>query len=233
MKCTVCGGSQFSAQPVLWQELIEQWQLSPAEVTYIDRQQGECCTTCGANLRSIALANALRETMGTELTLTNFVNSPESAHIDILELNEAGTLSPILTRMRGRVLGMYPQIDIHALPWPDESFDIVVHSDTLEHVTNPVHALAECLRVLRRGGMLCLTVPIVVGRMTRSRAGLPKSYHGSSAQCDDDFMVHTEFGADVWCYLMEAGFSHVTIFPVAYPAALAMAARRSSALQAP
>ncbi len=226
MLCTVCGGTAFTIQPVLWSQLIEQWQLSPAEVAYVDRQQGECCANCGANLRSIALANSLRTVAQTPHMLRDFAGSAKAAQIRILELNEAGTLHPVLSQMPGHVFGTYPKIDMHALPWPDETFDIVVHSDTLEHVANPVHALVECRRVLKPGGALCLTVPVIVGRMTRGRAGLPKSYHGSPQEGGDDYMVHTEFGADAWCFLMEAGYSEVTIFPVAYPAALAMAARR-------
>ena len=226
MLCTVCGAAEFSVRPVLWPQLIDQWQLSPAEVAYVNRQQGECCASCGANLRSIALSNALRAVAKTSHMLRDFLGSAEAAHLRILELNEAGTLNPVLSQMPGHVFGAYPQVDMHALPWPDEAFDIVVHSDTLEHIANPVHALVECRRVLKPGGALCLTVPIIVGRMTRGRSGLPKSYHGNPGEGGDDFLVHTEFGADAWCFLIEAGYSDVTIFPVAYPAALAMAARK-------
>ena len=39
--------------------------------------------------------------------------------------------------------------------------------------------LAEfCRRVLKPEGALCFTVPKIVGRLTRSRDGLPKSYNG-------------------------------------------------------
>jgi SAM-dependent methyltransferase len=226
MLCTICGGTEFSSSPVLWRQLVDEWQLSPAEAAYVDRQQGECCRNCGANLRSIALADALRAACGTTSLLCEFVSSAEAAGVAMLELNAAGTLNPALSKMPGHVFAAYPKTDIHAMPWPDHTFDIVVHSDTLEHVANPVHALGECRRILKPGGTLCLTVPIIVGRMTRNRCGLPKSYHGSPQEAGDDYVVHTEFGADAWCFLMEAGYSEVTIFHIAYPAALAMAARR-------
>ena len=56
------------------------------------------------------------------------------------------------------------------------TYDLVVHSDTLEHVPDPVRALQECRRVLRPLGACCFTVPIVVGRLTRSHqpAQLPR-----------------------------------------------------------
>jgi ubiquinone/menaquinone biosynthesis C-methylase UbiE len=128
--------------------------------------------------------------------------------------------------MPGHVFGAYPHIDMQALPYSDGSFDVVVHSDTLEHVHDPILALAECHRVLCAGGTLCFTVPIIVGRLSRSRDGLPKSYHGDSSVKHDDFVVHTEFGADAWTYAVQAGFQDVRLFSLEYPAAIAVAARK-------
>jgi SAM-dependent methyltransferase len=173
-QCYVCGGVEFQRGPVVWQRLIDEWQLSPTEAEYIDRQQGESCAKCGSNVRSIALANALRAVFRTSETLSVFVDSPEAAFFSILELNTAGTLNPVLSRMSKHVFGAYPEVDMHALPYGDTSFDVVVHSDTLEHVRNPVHALGECRRVLKPGGALCFTVPIIVGRLSRDRDGLPE-----------------------------------------------------------
>jgi SAM-dependent methyltransferase len=222
----VCGGTSFSFQQILWPGLIQEWQLGPDETHYIDRQQGEHCQSCGANMRSIALADALRDVFRTADTLSTFVTSPTATAISVLELNEAGTLSPLLSRMPKHVFGAYPQVDMHALPYGDELFDVVVHSDTLEHVPNPVHALTECRRVLKPGGALCFTVPVLVGRMTRGREGLAKSYHGNPSESGDDLVVHTEFGADAWTFPARAGFSRVRLFIVDFPVALAMAAIR-------
>jgi SAM-dependent methyltransferase len=46
-----------------------------------------------------------------------------------------------------------------ALPFPDASFDAVIASEVLEHVWDDRGALAELVRVLRRGGRLAVTVP--------------------------------------------------------------------------
>ena len=224
--CTVCGNQEFVHDRVLWEGLIAEWQLSPREADYVDRQQGTHCTVCSSNLRSIALADAIRASLGTELTLSEFVSASTARSLALLELNEAGSLSPVLERMPGRTLACFPDVDMHALPYSSASFDLVVHSDTLEHVAQPIRALAECRRVLKTGGSLCFTVPTIVGRLTRSRAGLPNSYHGTPETDRDDFLVHTEFGADVWTYVIEAGFSAVSLHSTQYPCALALAARR-------
>jgi SAM-dependent methyltransferase len=78
--------------------------------------------------------------------------------------------SHFLHRFKGHLLAAYPDVDFHRLPHCDASFDLVVHSDTLEHVDHPIHALAECRRVLKPGGALCFTIPVIVGRMSRDRA---------------------------------------------------------------
>ena len=46
-----------------------------------------------------------------------------------------------------------------ALPFHDHTLDYVVASHVLEHVANPIAALAECYRVIRPGGILYLVVP--------------------------------------------------------------------------
>ena len=45
------------------------------------------------------------------------------------------------------------------LPFPDRSFDIVSILDVLEHMENDIRALQEIFRVLKKNGILLLTVP--------------------------------------------------------------------------
>ncbi|MEP6811358.1 MAG: class I SAM-dependent methyltransferase [Actinomycetota bacterium] len=49
--------------------------------------------------------------------------------------------------------------DIQNIPFEDESFDLVVSLETLEHVPDPDRGLAELVRVTRRGGRLIVTTP--------------------------------------------------------------------------
>ena len=158
--------------------------------------------------------------------LQAWIETAAARSLTVLEVNEAGTLSPLLARMPGHVLAEYPDVDMQAMPYEDATFDLVVHSDTLEHVPDPRAALRECHRVLRPGGALCFTIPTIVGRMTRSRAGLPPSFHGDPSQRAGDWAVQTEFGADAWTYVIEAGFTAVTVLTVDYPSATALLARR-------
>lgn len=49
--------------------------------------------------------------------------------------------------------------DATALPFPDGTFDRVVTSEVLEHITNDTAAIGELVRVLRPGGTFAATVP--------------------------------------------------------------------------
>lgn len=224
MRCLACGGTSFVDQEVLWDDLAAAWELAGPERAYIDRQQGTHCTACGSNLRSGALAGALLAAIGGSGTLSDLVEDAAVQHFDLLEINEAGSLSPFLQRLPGHRLASYPDVDMQRMPYANGTFDVVVHSDTLEHVPDPIRALSECCRVLRPSGVLCFTVPIIIGRQTRDCADRPPSFHGSEATENGDFRVQTEFGADAWTFVMRAGFSTVTMSTLEFPAALAVTA---------
>jgi SAM-dependent methyltransferase len=188
--CHACGSKEFAHAEVLWQSLIDEWQLGAEEIAYINRQQGFHCQDCGASLRGMVLARAICSEMDSNGTLAAWTARSDDGAAAILEINEAERLTAILSRSPGHRIVTYPEVDMHDLPFKDDSFDLVVHSDTLEHVENPIHALAECRRVLRPGGVLAFTVPVIVGRLTRSRDGPPPSYHGSST--GNEYLVRSE-----------------------------------------
>ncbi len=50
-------------------------------------------------------------------------------------------------------------MDISRLPFADESFDTVICSEVLEHVSQPSNALTELNRVLKKDGELAVSVP--------------------------------------------------------------------------
>jgi len=146
-------------------------------------------------------------------------------HLKILEINEAGHIHQCLSVFAKHELRSYPDLNINDTQLESDSFDVVIHSEVLEHVDNPVHALSECLRILKPGGAVVFTVPVMTGRMTRSREGLPASYHGCPPQTGDDgYRVRTEFGADMWTSVIQAGFRSVKIHTRKFPASMAMVA---------
>ena len=218
--CAACGSDEFASRDVLWRDLVDAWQLSNEEVKYINRQQGFHCQKCGNNLRAIGLAAAILRAHSYHGTLSQFCDSFQE--LSVLEINAAGKLTQFLRKLPGHRLIEYPQFDMTNLAINSDEFDLVVHSDTLEHVPYPERALSECRRVLRTGGRCIFAVPIIVDRMSRSRTGLAPSYHGQSGVPAHDQLVYSEFGADIWKCVLNAGFSSCEIFGFEYPSALAI-----------
>lgn len=223
-RCPVCGGEEFAESSVLWSELINAWQLSDSEVGYINMQQGFHCKQCFNNLRAMGLAAAILREYRFQGTLNQFCTA--RSELAVLEINRAGNLTSFLEKLPAHKLIEYPQFDMLDLKIESESTDLVVHSDTLEHIPNPERALTECKRVLRDDGKCIFTVPIIVDRMSRSRVGLTPSYHGQYLINADDQLVCTEFGADMWRFVLGAGFSSCKIFSYEYPAALVLIAKK-------
>lgn len=222
--CPVCGGIRFISAKVLWPKLICEWQLTPAEVDYINRQQGTSCASCGNNMRAMALANVIMDVFSFKGTFANFCKSGLS--LRVLEINRAGNLTGFLRQLSEHTLIEYPKFNMQELDIPTGVYDLVIHSDTLEHVPNPVRGLSECRRVLKIGGNCIFTIPIIVDRMSRDRAGLVPSYHGSSDVLAQDQIVCTEFGVDFWKIVLGAGFRFCGLQSFEYPAALAVVARK-------
>ena len=221
--CPVCGGNRFTNDAVLWPELIDQWELSPHEVAYIDLQQGFCCANCKNNLRTMTLAASVTRAFGFTGTLEDLCrNNPQIRKLTLIEINPAKNLSRFLEILPKHALHSFPELDMQRMSFADSSIEIIIHSDTLEHVPDSKAALKESVRILKPGGHLFYTVPIVIGRLTRTRRGLPASYHGKPGLNRDDCVVQTEYGADFWCEIFEAGFREVSLTSLVFPASVAI-----------
>jgi ubiquinone/menaquinone biosynthesis C-methylase UbiE len=90
--------------------------------------------------------------------------------------------------------------------YADESFDLVITSETLDHVPDVDVTLREIHRILKPQGMHIFTVPIVVDRTTTTRRACiengelsnlcPPSYQRGVREGKSDFLVFYELGAD-------------------------------------
>jgi len=124
--------------------------------------ESRACMFCSANERYELLAAEIKNRYGSRLS-----------EMDILELDPHSPLRRILSRARMHVRTFYESTeergssrsdgtmcqDITSLTSPDESFDLIVSSDVLEHVPLLESAFRESGRVLRQEGAHLFTVP--------------------------------------------------------------------------
>lgn len=201
--CGSCGSKEFEQLQVISDELASAWGLSPRERLWFDQREGHLCCACHMSRRVRMLLWSLRQKFprldSLRVLHLNRINHLRPALIGVSSLVETLHLPTVAL---GRTIDGYSNQDFTRLTFPDDSFDLVIHSETLEHVFQPELALAEAHRVLKPGGCQFYTVPLLHRRKTLQRAALgadgqtchllAPSYHG----LEGEDLVVWEFGGD-------------------------------------
>jgi hypothetical protein len=110
---------------------------------------------------------------------------------------------------------------ITAFSYASHSLSLLVHSDVLEHVYDTKQALHECLRVLRKDGVMLFTVPFHADQHDSTLRGRPcdngqiehlepPEYHGDGMARGGIYTFHN-FGWDFFDLMRASGFSRVEI----------------------
>jgi SAM-dependent methyltransferase len=111
----------------------------------------------------------------------------------------------------------HERIDIEALPFEDESLDIVLCNHVLEHVNSPAQALQEMFRCLKPGGILIAQTPYAPSiKKTLELHERPDADTARLLFGQDDHV--RLFGSDITDYFHAAGFkgeplAHETLLP--------------------
>ncbi|MFZ5830698.1 MAG: methyltransferase domain-containing protein [Planctomycetota bacterium] len=114
----------------------------------------------------------------------------------------------------GSVVGGMRCENLEALALADESVDLHVTQDVMEHVFHPERAFREIARTLRAGGAHICTVPLVnKTRPSRRRARLladgqiehlePAVYHGNPIS-EEGSLVTVDWGFDICRHIFDA-----------------------------
>ena len=177
---------------------------------------GVRCLRCAASAIHLAIGWALRDTIA------------KLGECDICELSARGPLADFLSRRaksfsaseyfadapRGAWRDGIRCEDVQALTYADSSFDLVTHTEVLEHVPDDTRAFAELFRVLRPGGTMIFTVPMYDGLHTIERARLCNGrvehllepvFHYDPLR-RDGILAFRDYGSDILDRLHEAGF---------------------------
>jgi SAM-dependent methyltransferase len=179
------------------------------------------CARCLSNSRQRHLARALIDTFGhpEDLpTLQDVKNNLKA--LNIYEAQSDGAIHGALRDLPGYVCSEYFDDipsggagpdgirceDLQALSFPDDTFDLVITQDVLEHVREPALALSEIRRVLKPGGYHVFTVPVNMTRMEtiplvdvssgEDHLLGPPVYHNDSIRLQGA-LAYNDFGRDL------------------------------------
>jgi SAM-dependent methyltransferase len=234
-RCNVCGRFRPMLYRRRWipRRLENLWGLTPSLAAALARKESCECAHCGAKLRGRRLAQVLLSLYpaGTPAAaaqaLARWVDQPEIQALRVAEINRIDGLHQQLLRLpqfscsdyeTGPNPGTTGEVarseDLTRLSYRDRAFDLVLTSETLEHVPDLDSALREILRVLAPGGRHVFTVPVMPGvaeSFARSimlpdgsiQERAPRICHPGG---DWGYPVFTEFGADLPALLKRAGF---------------------------
>jgi SAM-dependent methyltransferase len=167
-------------------------------------------------------------------SFAELLENKEFQDLKIAEINACGALHPYLKghpnlyysewlphAEPGEVYAGVRCEDLQCLTYPDNYFDIILTSETLEHVPDPGKAWQEIHRILKDGGYHIFTVAVVPSqRTTVTRAKfvdgkrenlLAEAYHG--AWGDENMFVYRDFGMDLVQKLNGIGLK-TDLFPI-------------------
>jgi SAM-dependent methyltransferase len=121
------------------------------------------CPSCGSVVRERALALVLTEVAPNWRKLRIHESSPAERGISLkLKRNAPRYLASHLfpDARRGEFVGRFRNEDLESQTFEDETFDLVISLDVMEHVFEPEKAYQEVHRSLCPGGYYLHTFPI-------------------------------------------------------------------------
>ena len=106
--------------------------------------------------------------------------------------------------------------NLEKITFEDNTFDVFITEDVMEHVFRPIDVYKEIYRVLKRGGVYIFTTPIYLFSKTRARVKwdgekwiniLPEIYHGNPIDKNGSLVTY-DWGDDIASFIDEAtGFN--------------------------
>lgn len=241
-RCVACGtDTTFAFNSWTVPDDLDAFWADPSVSRANARRESMFCRVCCSNLRVRRIVEVCVGLYGPPGcgSFAELIEDPAFRELDVAEINTIGSLGSLHALLRrlprlmfseyrgpehlGEIIDGSRNEDMCRLTYPDAAFDLVLSSDTLEHVPDFRTALAETRRVLRPGGRHVFTVPIIWTRAVteaRARIGddggivhlMPALYHGRGGGAyryipvGVDMLAFTEFGRDIVDYVREAGF---------------------------
>lgn len=181
------------------------------------------CTRCGSIPRERALMVAIDSYFPKWREAVIHESSPAQRGASLRISKECSQYIPsqyFPDHTPGALVGKMRCENLESLSFSDESIDLHITQDVLEHVFHPSRAFKEIARTLKPGGMHIFTVPLVnKGKPSKLRARIenndifylePEQYHGNPVG-DGRALVTVDWGFDICQHIFESSglFTHL------------------------
>lgn len=191
------------------------------EVTFVARdawlRDHYHCSNCGSIPRERALMLTIETYFPNWRSLTIHESSPGNRGASKRLSQECSQYIPshfFPDQKPGNIVGKFRCENLEALSFADESIDLHVTQDVLEHVFHPPKVFSELARTLKPGGAHIYTVPIVnKSKPSKLRARVsddgqiahlePPVYHGNPIS-DKGSLVTVDWGFDICQHIFDS-----------------------------
>jgi SAM-dependent methyltransferase len=210
-------------------EQIKDWELSDQFKCNLLERENYFCIRCFTNFRVRSHAKTILHLTGHSSTEEmirymkkneNFVVY-ETGNYNIFKINKLNKINNYIVSEyyeeieAGTYVNGMRNENLESLTFSDNSIDLLLNSDVLEHVGNLDNALNEIRRVLKVGGFHVFTVPVDINLpATVERAQIQDGklimikkpeMHGDPFR-PDGILAFRDFGCDILEYMSRQGF---------------------------
>ncbi|MTD32875.1 class I SAM-dependent methyltransferase [Paludibacterium denitrificans] len=162
------------------------------------------CPSCGCNDRDRHVWLYMNATgVVNEIPNLRILHIAPEPHLELLiqQLTPAAYIAGDLYPKKPD----HQQLDVQALPFDDESFDLVICNHVLEHVSTPIQALTEFHRCLGPNGILIAQTPY--SPFLKNTFEVNETVSPAFARLFFGQEDHVRlFGSDITAYFAQAGF---------------------------
>lgn len=207
--------------------------ICEAKVTFTSTQKWFrdflLCPLCGSIPRERALIKVISDCYPNYRELSIHESSPGNRGASIKLQKECSLYSashyyPDITPGTIHPKSQFRCENLESLTFPDNSFDLLVTQDVMEHIFDPVKAFKEIARVLKPGGAHIFTVPLI-NKSNKSECWASRKddgeivyhhepqYHGNPVDAKGA-LVTMHWGYDIASYISDVAKTPTTIFMI-------------------
>ena len=187
------------------------------------------CSDCGSIPRERALMKVIADFFPNYRELSIHESSPCGRGVSSKLLKQAANYStsqyyPDINHGENHPQSAYRCENLECLTFPDNTFDLFITQDVMEHIFDAEQAFKEIARVLKPNGAHIFTVPLInKSRKTESWASRSENgeiiyhhepeYHGNPVD-EKGSLVTMHWGYDIAGYITETAKTPTAIFVI-------------------